>query len=95
MANRAILFDSVHLTRMAKPAIGFCHGVPTSACRDAPLLVFATRIQTEGYDTKNKCAQAQTQCVWAEASRACVEPVHGPRDEVDRLRPKQVRPLLS
>ena len=94
MANHAILFDFVHLTLMAKPAIGFRHGVPTSACRDAPLLGIATRIQTEGDDMKNTCAQAQMQCVWAEASRASVEPIHGPRDEVDRLHPKQVRPLL-
>ena len=94
MANCAILFDSIHLTQMAQPAIGFCHGVPASACGDAPLLALATRIQTKGHDPEIPCAQAQIQCVWAEASRKSVEPIHGQGDEVDWFYPEQVRPLL-
>ena len=63
IANRAILFDSIHLARMAQPAIGFCHSVPASAHGDAPLLILATMIQMKGYDPKIPYSQAQTQCV--------------------------------
>ena len=77
MANRAILFDSIHLARMAQPAIGFCHGIPASARGDAPLLILATMIQMKGYDPKIPYTQAQTQCVRAEAGRKSVEPIHG------------------
>ena len=87
-------FCSIYLTQAAQSATGFCHGVPASACRDAPLLALAPRIQTKGHDPKIPCAQAQTQCVWAEASRKSVEPIHGPRDEDNRVYSKQVRPML-
>ena len=87
MANRAILFNSFPLARLAKPTIGFRHGVSTSAYGDAPLPALAPRIQEKRDVTKKTCAQAKKECVWAEASGESMEPIYGPRDEVDWLHP--------
>ena len=48
----------------------------------------------KGHDPKIPCTQAQMQCVWAEAGRKSVEPIHGPGDEVDWFYLEQVQPLL-
>ena len=87
MANHTILFHFFPLARLSKLPIGSRDGVPRSACRDAPLLALASRIQTIGDDKKIPHAQAQKKCVWAKASRESMEPIDGPRHEVDRLHP--------
>ena len=87
LANHAILFNSFPLARLEKPEIGFRHGVSTSACGDAALPALAPRIQEKRDVTKNPRAQAKKKCVWTEASGESMEPIHGPRDEVDWLHP--------
>ena len=83
-------FYTTPLTRVAQPAIGFCHGVHTSTFGDAPLPALAPRIQTEGHYLKIPRAQAQTQRLWAKASRKSLESLHGPGDEGHRFYPEQV-----
>ena len=94
LANCPVLPDPLPTAWVAQPSIGFCHGIPASASRDAPLTTIATRIQTKRHDLKIPRAQAQTQRVGADASRKSVEPIHGPGDEGNQFYPEQVRPLL-
>ena len=53
MANSQVLPDTVHPPWMAQLPIRFCHGIPASADRNAPLLVLATRLQMKRDDTKS------------------------------------------
>ena len=57
MANSEGFLDPVPDTGMAKPPTRFCHGVPTSAHRNAAVHVFATRIQMLQNDKENACTQ--------------------------------------
>ena len=93
MANSQVLPDTIHPSWMAQSPIGFCHGVPASAGRNAPLLAFATRLQMKRDDVKVPCTQIKTQCVWSEASRVSMESVHGSRHVRHRFHTEQVRPL--
>ena len=85
MANRQTLPNLVHPPRVVQLAIGFCHGVPTSASRNAPLPTIATRVQKKMYDVKIPRAQTKMQCVWAKAIWEGMESIHGSGDEGDRF----------
>ena len=85
LANSEGLPDPVHPSRMAKLPTRFCHGIPTSACRNAALRAVAAGLQAQRDDKEDTCSQVDMHCIWPEASWPCLEQIHGPGHARNRL----------
>ena len=57
-------------------------------------LISVVHSQLRKSSANNRTPTVGFEHVWAEASWTSVEPVYGPRDEINRFYAKQCRPLL-
>ena len=78
MANGEVLPNPVHPPGMTQLPTGFCHGISTSAGRNAALHVLTIRLQAKRDDQKVPLPQLNMQCLWPEASWPGLEQIHGP-----------------
>ena len=91
LADCETIHDPFTYPPMAKPPTRLCHGLSSSPCRNATVHAFTPRILTRRNVTKDPCTQVGAQCVWAKASRPCMEQIHGPGHERNRFQAEFLR----
>ena len=73
LANRPPVPDPLPPPWVAKSSTRFCHGIPSSASRDASLHVITPGIPASWNVEKDTCTETHTQRVWTETGRSCLE----------------------